>query len=464
MGYKEKIKEVDSLQKKINAQGTLSTPLKKKIDYKFRLDWNYYSNRMEGGTLTQAETRSVMVGNIEIEGKPFKDVMEMNGHNKAVVEILKIGKGELRIAEKRIKDIHKLIMYEENAEKASEVGKWKTQANEIIGYKDEKISFTPPAEVADAIHALLNSTNTQLDAFFEKRDSQHPVEIAAKFHIDYVTIHPFYDGNGRTARILTNLLLISCGFPPIIIKDEHKNSYYQLLGDIQAYGGNPELFYSFIAERLIDSQQLVLNAIDGKEIDEPGDLDKRISLLEKELAAIDDNETIKANLGEEYFEGILGSWVTELLKKVIPEIQKFNKFFKESQHSIAFLNVGKAVNFVGDPSFEIIGHLYNEFENNKGNLSKYDAKIIFDCRYGTFIKGGLKTFGCNYGFDIRFDRIKYEVYVDEFSELEQRTMKRLNEKLLHQPLSSKEIDKIVSFLTNAIYEHIDFHSKKNGLR
>ena len=114
MSYSEKRKQIDLLQQKIDAHGVLSTEVKKKINYKFRLDWNYYSNSMEGNTLTMDETRSVMVGNINIENKPIKDLLEMTGHDKVITEILRIGKGEIRLSEARIKEIHKGIMHEEN--------------------------------------------------------------------------------------------------------------------------------------------------------------------------------------------------------------------------------------------------------------------------------------------------------------------------------------------------------------
>src|ERR1700743_2176064 len=113
MSFREKLAEIDRLQQSIEQHGKLGRDLLQKIDYKFRLHWNYYSNRMEGNTLTLDETKSVMIGNINVHNKPFKDVMEMKGHDEAVQTILKMGKGELNISQKRIKDLHKKIMYEE---------------------------------------------------------------------------------------------------------------------------------------------------------------------------------------------------------------------------------------------------------------------------------------------------------------------------------------------------------------
>jgi len=464
MSYLEKQIKIDELQQKIQVHGKLKADVQKKINYKFRLDWNYYSNRMEGGTLTREETRSVMVGNIDVKGKPLKDVMEMNGHDKVVLDILKIGKGELRIAEKRIKDIHKAIMHEEDTSKVFQIGNWKSQPNEIINYKDEKISFTPPSEVAKAMHALLNKTNAELDAFFAKKKSSHPLVIASQFHIDYVSIHPFYDGNGRTARILNNLLLISCGLPPIIIKDKHKKAYYQLLADIQVYGGNAELFYAFICDRIMESQQLILDAIEGKEIEEPDDMDKKLALLEKELEAIDPNEEIKKHFDKETFVEIFNTWGIQLLQTSIPAIQKFNRLFTGIRHWISIQNGLGSVQFVDEPVVQIVNTLVNDFLRSAANGSYNDTKLVLTAFYGTFKKGGLNTFGCTYGIEVRFDHIKYEVWVDNFSETNQRNQEMKYQRLLHKPLTETEIMKLAKHLEETIYQHIDFHTKKNGLR
>lgn len=296
MTLKELIDKIEERQFQINNPGPLEESVLKKINYRFRLDWNYYSNRMEGGTLTKSETRTVMIGNITVEGKPIKDVMEMSGHDKVVLEVIRIGKNEKRLSEKRIKEIHKAIMHEDDGDKKKYLGEWKRIANEIINYKNEKIVFVAPEEVADEMHKLLNETNAALDKFFNNpTESKHPVLIASEFHIRYVSIHPFYDGNGRTARIFTNLLLIACGLPVIIIKDEHKENYHRLLGDIQAYGGNPDLFHAFIAQRILESQQIIIDAIAGKDIDESDDVDKRLALLKKKLPVEDKVQELRTS-------------------------------------------------------------------------------------------------------------------------------------------------------------------------
>jgi Fic family protein len=264
----EKLKQVDELQSVINSHGKLPDEVLKKINYKFRLEWNYTSNSMEGNSLTRSETRSVMIGNITVDGKPIKDILEIKGHDEVISNIIKTGRGELSISEKRIKEIHTGIMHEDDPGKKEMIGKWKTSNNYVYNYKNERIDFTVPVDVAEQMHQLINRLNVENGKITSKRnDAIHPALLAFRFHIDYLTIHPFYDGNGRTARILTNLILISYGFPPIYIRDTEKNAYYQYLADIQGYGGSPDIFYEYMAGLLLLSQRLVLDVINGREVE-----------------------------------------------------------------------------------------------------------------------------------------------------------------------------------------------------
>jgi len=334
--YLEIIEEVDRNQQKIAEHGLFDEKLLKKINYKLRLDWNYYSNRMEGGTLTKAETRSVMVGNIEVKGKPFKDVAEMSGHNKMVIDVLKMGKGELSFSEKRIKEIHKIIMYEDDPEKQKLVGEWKNDTNEIINYKGEKITFCHPDIVQQEVHKTLNAINSSLERVNRGTNNVHPVILAAQFHIDFITIHPFYDGNGRTTRILTNIILIACGYPPIIIKESHKAQYYQLLADIQVYGGNPSLFFKFIGERLIDTQQLILDAIAGNNIDDEDEIDKIILQAKLELA---DKKKVIEPLTKKAMILLLNNCIKESFEYINSKTKEFeNEFVRTNKHIDFTLN------------------------------------------------------------------------------------------------------------------------------
>ncbi|MBF4472267.1 Fic family protein [Flavobacterium sp. HJJ] len=284
MSYKKTKDTIDAIKAKIVDFGELTIEQKKKINYKFRLEWNFNSNSMEGNTLTIEETRSVMVGNLTVNDKPLKDVLEMQGHDKVISEILRIGKRELRLSEKRICKIHKAIMYEDDETKKDKIGRWKLEPNMIYNHKGERYDFVAPEDVPSKIHALLNKTNASIDLIHaNKKNAPHPIDVAMEFHLEYLDIHPFYDGNGRTARILTNLILISLGYNPFWINEKDRKIYYNYISDIQGYGGNKELFFEYCAGLVERSEQLVLNAIQNIDIEEEDDLHKEISLLKRQL-------------------------------------------------------------------------------------------------------------------------------------------------------------------------------------
>lgn len=469
MTLKETFAELDSLKAEFQTFQPLKKDDEERLWEKFRLDWNFNSNHMEGNTLTYGHTKLLLIFDQTTGGYSLRENEEMKGHDVAIRMVDELAKDKERnLTEAFIRQLNKIILIRPFWKEAETEGGQKTRKEIIPGdYKEfpnsvrlengEIFKYASPEETPAQMNDLMSFYNTHASSA-----DTHPVWLAAMLHYKFVLIHPFDDGNGRVARLLTNYVLMKNGFPPLVIKSNEKKAYLTALN--KADTGDLEAYVQYMAVQLNWSLQTSLKAAKGQNIDEDGDLDKKIAMLEKELAAIDVNETVQVKLGEVYFTNILDSWLSELLKKVIPEVQKFNRLFSEIQHYVAFINVGNSVNFADEPAIEVVDMLYDQFDNGRANISKYDGKIVFDARYLSLIKGGLKTFGCSYGFDIQFDSLKYEVLVDEFTENEQRSRKKIFEKLLHKPLTSEEIDQVVSLLTGAIFKHIDFHSKKKGLR
>lgn len=324
MSFHNNLQQIDELQSAIRGYGQLSADLLNKINYKLRLEWNYTSNNMEGNSLTKRETRTVMVGIIDVSDKPLKDVIEMKNHDQVINTIMKMGQGELNISETRIKDIHKGIMYEENPENQAYIGRWKNVDNYMYNYRGERFDFVSHAEVPERMHQLVNWINDEKEKIQRLAlNAVHPVILALKFHVDYLTIHPFYDGNGRTARILTNLILISYGFPPLYIKEDEKKRYYQYLTDIQSDGGEPDLFYEFMSGLVIRSMQIVVDTIERKETEEEDDYLKEINLLKAKFSANGKPKSPKV-LYNTY-------WMieTEVWDRIEKVLKNFTKLFNE---------------------------------------------------------------------------------------------------------------------------------------
>lgn len=431
MSYLEKRKQIDLLKVKIETHGELSAEIKKQIHYKFRLDWNYYSNSMEGNTLTMDETRSVMVGNLTVGGKPIKDVLEMKGHDEIVLEILKIGKGELRLSEHRIQEIHRGIMHEEGEGSKAKIGKWKKEPNYIYNYKNERFDFVPPDEVHERMHALLNKTNAAIDAIHaNKKDAPHPIDVALEFHLEYVLIHPFYDGNGRTARILTNLLLISLGYPPFWVKTNERKMYNQYIADIQGYGGKPDLFYDFAADLVLRSQQLVVDAIDGKDISEPDDLEKELQQIEIRLK---NNEEKVIKRSPEVMIQFFNQSIKPLSDALYERLSKFNKFFTEFQIHTTMDGKGNS----GDKA--LVDTVLPEYFNRE-NVREVRIGYAWD----GFNRAGVNTFWINYFLKIRLNDFGYELLEENAPE------KPEWKRLYSQQLTPKDIEKFVNDASNLV--------------
>lgn len=267
--------EIEKLKTELDSYNPIPLDRLQKINYKLRLDWNYHSNKIEGGTLTFEETRSVMMEQLEIHGKPLRDVMEMRGHDEVIKNIQKIGRGEVRLTENRIKEIHKTIIFEEE----DRPGLFKNRNNYIYNYAGERYDFTPLEDTIDAMNSLSNWLDNQLQAFKKGKHQKTIPEIAFEYHLRFLTIHPFLDGNGRTGRILMNLILIANGYPPVIIRTEENDFYNKHLSHAQQYEENPIPLYEMLGKLLIRSFETCIKGAKGEDLFELEDWEKRLQLI-----------------------------------------------------------------------------------------------------------------------------------------------------------------------------------------
>ncbi|MBE0392162.1 Fic family protein [Flavobacterium sp. PL002] len=461
MSYTNIKAKLDRIKDKIIQNGKLSKEQINKINNKFRLEWNFNSNSMEGNTLTIEETRSVMVGNLDVHQKPIKDVLEMKGHDVVISDILKIGKGELRLSEKRIKDIHAGIMHEENPEKKLNIGQWKTIANEIINPKGEKYLFVAPELVPDRMHDLLNRTNAAIDAFqSNSKKAPHPIDIALQFHLEYLEIHPFYDGNGRTARILTNLILIALGYTPFWISKTERSVYYNYISDIQSYGGDKEAFFKFISGLVERSEQMVLDVIEGKDIEEEDDVEKELEILKRQLKTKNDNVLAKSN---EAIKELYDNSFRKLFEQLIEKTKKFDDMFVEKKFqssAVGNRSWNRGIEYF-DAFFE---NLYeeksNSVDNSFGEEPKYKKidELRLSISYNGFKHDGTNTFGRYTSVFIMFQEYYYIINETNSSNTEKDYFYK---KLYSDPLDEEEIKVIVNKLTKTLLEEIKEGIKNN---
>lgn len=324
----EPVRKALLLKEELDDLRPLNVEQEQKIWRKFRLDWNYHSNRLRGNTLTYGETQALLFYGLPAKGKPREDHLEMEGHNKAVQRVLDQAAGSEPLTERFILSLHALLFCppdsyspqgpKESADKEKgAMGRYKTQPNHGVTATGDLFWFVAPEETPARMEKLLNW-------YREKSESRHvdPISLAAEFHYRFARIHPFDRGNGRMARLLMNLILIRFGYPPVILRLEDQPDYLSALR--QADSGLIEMFVTFVAEQLAGSLEQMIRAAKGEAIGGLNDFDQELALLEHRLAH---------NPGEgktpEQLEVLFEQSVLPLFHRFAEGCQKFARFYEK---------------------------------------------------------------------------------------------------------------------------------------
>lgn len=221
----------------------------KNLSEVYRVEWTYNSNAIEGNTLSLHETKIILEEGLTIGGKKLQEHLEVINHAEAIDFIEECIKQQQSINETVLKKIHYLILKNIDNKNA---GNYRQINVRISGSE-----HTPPHFLQ-----IQNEMNSLFAYYNEKKDTLHPVELAARFHFKFVYIHPFSDGNGRTARLLMNLILMKNGYPPAIVKAESKQrlKYYETL-ETASFKQDVKPFVRLISECVEDSLTTYLNVI-----------------------------------------------------------------------------------------------------------------------------------------------------------------------------------------------------------
>ena len=206
--------EIDHLKSQLDALRPLPEHSVRTLHEQQVLEWTYHSNAIEGNTLSLKETKVVLEG-ITIGGKSLNEHFEVINHREAINYVESIVSGKEPLSEWQIKNIHQLVLKNIDARNA---GRYRQQNVVIAG-----ASHTPP----NFLH--LPQAMTALMTWYQGAANLHPLQRAARLHVDFVGIHPFVDGNGRTARLLMNCELMRSSYLPAIIRVEQRLAYYDAL-------------------------------------------------------------------------------------------------------------------------------------------------------------------------------------------------------------------------------------------
>ena len=368
MSYLEQAIE---LKAQLDALRPLDSEQEKRIWQKFRFDWNYHSNNIEGNSLTFGETKSLLLHNITAQGKPLKDHIEITGHNEAINALVDLTRGDAPLTESFVRQLHTLVLHERYQVDAItadgtptrrwiEVGQYKTGQNHVQTVTGEIFRFAEPMDVPAKMHTLLQTINE-----LQAPSSAEVILVAAKAHYDFVLIHPFDDGNGRMARLLMNLILIKYGFPPAIIKTEDKANYFSALR--QADGGQIGVFVEYVAERVYASLQIMLAGARGESIDEPDEQDRQIRMLERLLESKAGKITTVRSIAS--LTDVYDRSLSPLALRIHSAATKFSAMYLELQTAI---NVDSTSSQSPDMEVNLqIGR--NKIRDSTGDLTIYVA-------------------------------------------------------------------------------------------
>ena len=216
------------------------------LEHTQRIDITFTSNAIEGNTLTAGETALILEKGITVSGKPLKDHLEAVDHAKALDWVLEMaGQKETPIREADIRNLHRLV----TAQSAPDIAGRYADRPRFVNTDKGVFNFPAPVEVP----VLMADFSAWLAAAPDEPTS------AFEAHLRLVGIHPFNDGNGRTARLLMNLILSRAGYPPIAVRPEDRPAYIRALETAQRDGG-PADFNDLLFRRLDGTLDIYLAA------------------------------------------------------------------------------------------------------------------------------------------------------------------------------------------------------------
>lgn len=243
--YTPILEQINTLKKTLDSCRPLTPAEVEAIKEVFLVEHTYNSNAIEGNTLTLQETALVLQG-VTIDKKPLKDHLEAVGYKEAFQYIEELAKQNKDLSEYDIKSIHNLVL----ANRPEDRGTFRRVNVRIAGALTNPVQ---PYLIEPKIEELLNNYKVW-------SKTMHIVERVAIFHLQFESIHPFIDGNGRTGRLIMNLQLIKEGLPAINIKFADRRKYYDAF-DEYSRTGSTEAMINLVGEAVISRLREMIEMI-----------------------------------------------------------------------------------------------------------------------------------------------------------------------------------------------------------
>ena len=256
----------------------LPDTLARNLEDWFRAELTYTSNAIEGNTLTRRETALIIEKGLTVGGKTLREHLEATNHAQALDWVKEqVQRKPLSLSEKDILHIHDIIL--KGIDDAN-AGHYRTVPVRISG---SLIVLPNPLKVPDLMQEFIR--------WIVYDQGLHPVELAAEAHYRLVTIHPFFDGNGRSARLLMNMILLLSGYPMAIIRKRDRLVYIEAL-EKALIGGSKDEYFKIITKAVDRSLNIYLRAAAGEDA-EPGVSEKLLKIGELAKQVGESNSTIR---------------------------------------------------------------------------------------------------------------------------------------------------------------------------
>jgi Fic family protein len=431
--------KIDTLKKELDSLSPMDKADHDRLWEKFRLEWNYNSNHIEGNTMTYGDTKLLLrLGDdFRAQNNTLKEVNEMRAHDVAIYLIRDWANGGAReLREKDIRELNQIILVKDYWSEAQtsegnptrrliKVGEYKDQPNHVRLPSGEVFRYAEPFEVPLKMKELVDWYNATKD--------EHPLVLAAFLHYKFVCIHPFDDGNGRVSRLLMNYHLMKNNFPPLIIKSEDKKKYLYALN--QADVGNTDAFVRYLGEQLLWSLEIAIKAAKGESIQEQGDLDKEIEVWKKEMKSKQLGTLKRSNriVMQMFDKGIYSLIKTTLIKiEIFREL--FTLLYSECKYgTLSGKNTGE---------FDLkIQSYYRDLEGDDLDLLIFNVYLV-----GPTTKVENKNLRIELKIEIIFNPFEYTIFYGSQSSKISRSY--------HAPLTSEIIDNISEKFKETLFKKV----------
>jgi len=242
------LERIEEKKKLLDKSRPLPKSALERLKEQIIIEWTYNSNAIEGNSLTLKETKLVLEQGITVAGKSLREHFEATNHRDAILFLEKLIKNK-KIKESDVLKIHGIIS--KNIEKEY-AGKYRRGMVRILGAKKLPPNYLKIPKLMDELYQWINKNPEKLNI----------IELASLAHYKFVAIHPHYDGNGRTARLLMNLILMQNSYRPVVILKNDRRRYYNALH--KADEGDYKPFVLLMAISIERSLDLYLRAVKEK--------------------------------------------------------------------------------------------------------------------------------------------------------------------------------------------------------